>query len=98
MLMDPCFDDARKRVVVEGKIRHLQPGAWRMLTVLRERFERVVPRDMLITMAAAVPANGGSLISMRVQMSALRVALAGSPYVIVNRYGNGYGLFRAEDV
>jgi hypothetical protein len=68
-----------------------------MLTVLRERYQRVVPRDMLITTSAAVPANGGSLISMRVQMSALRTALVGSPYVIVNRYGNGYGLFRAED-
>jgi DNA-binding response OmpR family regulator len=98
LLLDAAFDDDRRCLVVDDARRHLLPMQWRLLTLLRERFRRLVPLDFLTQAAAPNSADGGSVNSTRVQICFLRRALAGSPFAIASVYGDGYGLFRADDV
>jgi hypothetical protein len=91
VLEHPVFDDTLHAIVVNGERRHVQ--FWRLLTLLRRRYKRMVPRDAIALYLAKDPMDGGSLLTVRHEISGLRALLQGTPFRIVRQYGYGYGLF-----
>jgi hypothetical protein len=65
---------------------------------MRERFQRLVPLGEIAAATAFNPIDGGSLASTRIRIFGLRRQLFGTPFMIANEYGVGYGLFFAKDV
>jgi hypothetical protein len=98
LLLDPAFDDDLRCLVIDGQRRRVTPMRWRILTLLRQRFRRLVPLGFLAQASAGNPADGGNIDVARVQVCFLRRTLAGSPFAIATVYGDGYGLFRAGEV
>ena len=96
-LEHPAFDDAWHEIVLESGERRRVP-MWRLLTILRQRYQRIVPIDFLARETAKDPIDGGSISSMRVQLRRLRQCLAGTPFAIVGIYGEGYGLWPRDEV
>jgi len=74
-LQHPCFDDATRRIVVDGAGRRLVPGEWRILSALRERFRRFVPSGFLAQISARDPLDGGNENSVRVRINLIRPQL-----------------------
>ena len=97
-LQHPCFDDATRRILVGGAGRRLEPGEWRILSALRERFRRFVPPGFLAQISARDPLDGGSVDSACVRIGSIRRQLDGSPFAIANSWDVGYGLFPADEV
>jgi DNA-binding response OmpR family regulator len=92
-LQHDVFDDARRCLIVGREVRIATPMEWRILRLLRERFGRRVPTEFLISESSSRPHDGGNENSFRAQLCHLRQHLRGSPFSIVNFYGEGYGLF-----
>jgi DNA-binding response OmpR family regulator len=91
------FDDVHRRIVVDGLRARLRPGGWRMLTALRERYRKVVPKGYLAEQAARDPADGGSISSVKVHICWIRHQLRRTPFRIRCFYGDGYALFPAVE-
>ena len=97
-LVHTAFDDSLHCMVVDGIRRRCTAGEWRLLRVLRERFQRLVPVDFLAQASARDPADGGSTNSVRVQLYYLRRRLDGTPFAIAGSHATGFGLFPAHQV
>lgn len=97
-LQHPCFDDRLHQIIVGDDRRQVRATPWRVLGLLRERFRRFVRPGFLAQYSARDPAEGGSIESLRVEVSRLRDNLAGSAFAIAAQYGFGYGLFPADEV
>jgi hypothetical protein len=91
------FDDAERRIVVDGARIRLIPSEWRTLTALRERYRRMVPLNYLAEVAARDPLDGGNIIAVRVRVCVLRKQLQRTPFRIVGYHDEGYGLFPVEE-
>jgi|SRR6516164_10175204 hypothetical protein len=97
-LKHPCFDDRYHCIIVGEEQRYVRPGPWRVLLLLRERFERFVPHGFLAQYSAADPLDGGSTDSTKVHVTRLRARLRGSPFAIATQHNLGYGLFPVGEV
>jgi hypothetical protein len=97
-LPHPVFDDVLRCIVVDSIRRDLTNAEWRLLTAMRQRFERLVPIDFLCRVTAKDAADGGSPNTVRVRICHLRKKLRETPFGIASGYAEGYGLFWAKDV
>jgi DNA-binding winged helix-turn-helix (wHTH) protein len=101
--LDPELFDADMRAVIrsDGSRFRLTRGQWLILEILWRRRARFVSIDSLCTLLDlrlnrpdACTTNG----SLRVRITGLRVALVGSPWVIVTRPNTGYRLRRFSEI
>lgn len=91
------FDDAQRRIIVDGEKIRLLPSEWRILTTLRERYRRMVPLSYLAEVSARDPADGGSIGSVRARVCRMRSHLRWTAFRIVGHHCEGYGLFPVKD-
>jgi DNA-binding winged helix-turn-helix (wHTH) protein len=96
ILPPPWFDHARREVIVGDEPRKIPGGQlFRLLVILWERPDRLLSQNILMSLLYPNPDTAPRDKIIDIYMVRLRQALRGTPYSILNRFGEGY-IFTAK--
>jgi hypothetical protein len=96
ILPPPWFDHDRRQVIVGAERRQIPGGQlFRLLVILWERPDRLLSQNILMSLLYSNPDTAPRDKIIDIYMVRLRHALLGTPYSILNRFGEGY-IFTAK--
>jgi DNA-binding winged helix-turn-helix (wHTH) protein len=89
------FDSSQRAVVVKGDLRRLPPAVWKLLLIFFARQDRILPRDILLTLLYSDEPDPPAPKILDVYICQIRAALRGTPFTIETTPCEGY-LFSAK--
>jgi DNA-binding winged helix-turn-helix (wHTH) protein len=95
ILPPPWFDHERRQIIVGDVRRKIDATMFRLLVIFWERPERMLPHSIIMTLLHPNPDIAPQDKGMHVYVHRLRKELLGTPYSIINRFGEGY-IFTAK--
>jgi DNA-binding winged helix-turn-helix (wHTH) protein len=95
LLPPPWFDHEMRQVIVGNERRRIDPTLFRLLVIFWERPDKLLSKAILMSLLYPNPDTAPCDRSMTVVLHRLRLALLGTPYSILNRWGEGF-IFTAK--
>jgi hypothetical protein len=95
ILPPPWFDHDKRCVIVGDERRRLERAVFRLLIIFWNRPDRLLSLNILMTLLYPDPDEAPCEKTIDVYLCRLRKALLGTPYSILNRWGEG-SIFTAK--